>query len=358
VQRPVVVYLAANHFDTQGPLATELSKDKNNLMLFSDGQPALSNYFGYSIVPYTLRVDEDITVNRFRYAALWHVAKRLAALPHHVSERVIAVSLAGELHHMFPDFESGGGKYKDIKVTDYSATSISEFRRWLEMRYGSLQRFNSANDFTYPSFDQVPAPGKNIRKEKLLSFGEHYDAYADGKLPIAGWLWDPSNRVSRLELHIDSIPVGNIERNLNRQDVYRAVKEVMTPNVGYRRDFDYSSMGPGTHVAQVVAVTGEKSYVVGQVQFVIGQRNQRSVNLSKPASPTSLPAIKQLPDVKAWFDLPNTPETLYFNPLARDWNTFRGQQVKNFMEKFFEIAADAGIQKQTTNEKLFRIPRQ
>lgn len=346
VQRPVVVYLAANHFDTQSPLAAELSSDKNNLLLLSDGQPAQSNYFGYPVVPYTLRTDENITVNRLRYAALKHVAKRLTALPNHVRERIIAVSLAGEIHHMFPDFESGGGKYQDIKVTDYSVASITEFRRWLKTRYGSLEKFNSINNFSYPSFEKVPAPSKNIRKDKLLSFGEHYDAYADGKLPIAGWLWDPMNRVSRLELHIDSTPVGNIDRNLNRQDVYRAVKDVLTPNVGYRRDFDYSSMTPGTHAAQVIAVTTNASYLVGQVKFVIGDRDQGPVRLSKAIALTSLPSIKQLTDVKAWLDLPNTPETLYFNPLARDWNQYRGGQVKSFMANFFEIAVNAGIPKQ------------
>lgn len=85
----------------------------------------------------------------------------------------------------------------------------------------------------YASFDVIPAPSKDIRKEKLGSFGEHYDAYADGTLPVAGWLWDPAQIVDKINLYVDGKLVGPMARSLNRLDVYRAVDEITNPNTGF-----------------------------------------------------------------------------------------------------------------------------
>lgn len=182
----------------------------------ANGHPAASGYFGYRIVPYTLQTDERIPVNHYRYEALRHVAKRLNALPKAVHQRIIAITLAGELHHMFPDFEGGTGKYRGIAVTDYSASSVSGFRSWLAQRYGSIANLNARHGFSFASFDMVPAPGKDIRKDKLNGFAEHCDAFADGLLPIAGWLWDPQQRIERLDLYIDAKPAGPVERGLGQ----------------------------------------------------------------------------------------------------------------------------------------------
>ena len=355
VKRPVVVYLLADHFDTQGPLAPELIKDPANLMLLSDGKPALSNYFGYLIAPYTMQTDEGIAVNRYRFAALRHVAARLKKLPKDVRDRIIGVSLAGELHHMFPDFESGTGRYENIQVTDYSAASIAGFRKWLATRYGSLQKFNASHGFLYTSFDQVPAPGKDMRKDSRKDFrneqnpvfAEHYDAYADGLLPVAGWLWDPQQRIGELELHVDGKLAGKVERGFNRLDVYRAAADVTSPNVGYRSDFDYSALPAGSHTAQVVArANGGNGYLVGQVQFEVGAFNPVSPSQFKSvkASPVAtFKPLKELDGVKGYLDLPKLADAVYFNPLARDWNQYRGWQVRNFMERFFKVAVDAGL---------------
>ena len=347
VKRPVVVYLLADHFDTQGPLAPELIKDPANLMLLSDGKPALSNYFGYLIAPYTMQTDEAIAVNRYRFAALRHVAERLKKLPKEVQDRIIGISLAGELHQMFPDFESGTGRYENIQVTDYSTLSVVGFRKWLATRYGSLQKFNASHGFAYSSFEQVPAPGKDLRKElgknpKLVS-AEHYDAYADGLLPVAGWLWDPQQRIADLELHVDGKLVGKVERGFNRLDVYRAAADVTSPNVGYRIDFDYSALQAGPHTAQVIARAGGGGYLVGQVQFEVGGFNSGQSKSSKATSMATFKPLKDLEGVKGYLDLPKLVDAVYFNPLARDWNQYRGWQVRNFMERFFRIAVDAGL---------------
>ncbi len=350
VKRPVVVYLLADHFDTQGPLARELIQDPANLMLLRDGKPALSNYFGYLIAPYTMQTDEGIAVNRYRFAALRHVAAKLKKLPKEVRDRIIGISLAGELHQMFPDFESGTGRYENIQVTDYSATSIAGFRKWLAARYGSLEKFNASQGYAYTSFEQVPAPGKDVRKDLHRDtksvFVEHYDAYADGQLPIAGWLWDPQQRIVELELHVDGKLAGKVERGFNRLDVYRAAADVTSPNVGYRRDYDFSALASGSHVAQVVARASAGLYLVGQVEFEVGGLNPVKPSQTKPsklAPVATFKPLKELDGVKGYLDLPKLAGAVYFNPLARDWNQYRGWQVRNFMERFFKVAVDAGL---------------
>ena len=351
VKRPVVVYLLADHFDTQGPLAKDLIKDPASLMLLSDGKPALSNYFGYLVAPYTMQTDERIAVNRYRFAALRHVAARLKKLPKDVRDRIVGISLAGELHHMFPDFESGTGRYENIQVTDYSAASIAGFRKWLATRYGSLQKFNASRGYTYSSFDEVAAPGKDVRgdlrKRTKPMFADHYDAYADGLLPVAGWLWDPQQRIAELELHVDGKLAGKVERGFNRLDVYRAAADVTSPNVGYRIDFDYSALPAGAHTAQVVArANGGNGYLVGQVQFEVGKLDSgvlSPVSSTKAAAVAVFKPLKELEGVKGYLDLPKLADAIYFNPLARDWNQYRGWQVRHFMERFFQVAVDAGL---------------
>ena len=343
VERPVVVYLAADHFDSQGPLVDELIKDKRNLMLLANGKPPMSSYFGYRIVPYTLQTDESIQVNHYRFAALRHVAMRINALPQVVRDRIIAITLLGELHHMFPDFEGGTGKYEKIQVTDYSPASVAGFRRWLEQRHGSLKQFNVQGGFSYASFDQVPVPGKDIRLERLESFGEHFGAFADGRLPVAGWLSDPQGHISQLDLYVDGRLVGPLERGFNRLDVYRAVEEVNNPNVGFRHDLDFSQLPVGRHLAQVVAKAPGGLYLVSEVQFVKVARDQSEIKADKVAGLPGLKPLKGLSGVKASLDLPRSMQDVYFNPLARDWNLYREWQVRQFMNRFHEVAVQAGL---------------
>lgn len=345
VNRPVVVYLAADHFDSQGPLVDGLLEDPNNLMLLSNGKPAMANYFGYRIAPYTLQTSDALAVNYYRFTALQQVIKRLGSLPKYVQNRVIAVTLPGELHQMFADFEGGTGRYENIQVTDYSAASVAGFRQWLINKYGSLQKLNTTHGTAYARPQDIPAPAKDMRKDNRSTLAEHYDAYADGTLPIAGWLWDPQHRVKQLDLYLDGKLAGSVPLGFNRQDVYRALAEVNTPNVGFRRDVDFSQMAPGQHVVQVVAATHSGLYQLGQVPFIV---KQASGNAQKSAQPAlaALPGLKPLSEltgVKSSLDLPGQGLELYFNPLARDWNQYRQWQVRQFMDRVYQIALEAGL---------------
>lgn len=368
VERPVVFYFMGGHFDSTGPLTDELLKDERNVMHFADGSVPDLGYFGYKIAPYTLSTDPELPVNKYRFDALRHFAKRINALPDDAKKRIIGYTLIGEVHQLFPDFENGIGRYENIRVTDYSAPSVARFRQWLAERYGSLEDFNEKNGFSYASFDAVPAPAKDIRKERLNSFGEHYDAFADGTLPFSGWLWDPKKQIARLDLYVDAQRIGPVPRGLNRLDVYRAIEEVDDPNVGFRIDYDFSGLAPGRHVAQIVAATTNgRRHQLARAEFTVIARDQSPPPARKPqelASPSTkfdgaLGGVRslwervkrrwsnaldgELAGVRSWLDLPKANQDVYFNPLARDWNAFRAWQVEQFLAMAYNVARDAGL---------------
>jgi hypothetical protein len=348
--RPVVLYLAANHFDSRGPLSEALARDTDNLMLLADGKPPATSYFGYTVVPFTLRTDDDIPVNRYRFAALRHVATRIAALPPVAQARIVAVTLAGELHQMFPDFENGMGRFSPVAVTDYHPRSIAQFRHWLGQRYGDITAFNKTNGFDFASFDAVPAPGRDIRRQRLQSFAEHYDGFAAGQVPISGWLWSPSARVARLMLYLDGRYIADIPLGLNRLDVYRALPEVTTPNVGFRYDLAFDQLAPGRHAAQVVAQVGQQKYQVADFDLHVMARDQSMPAPAKRRLHGPLRPLGALgAGARTWLDWPAPQQDLYFNPLARDWDAFRAQQVYDLLARFHMEASKSGI----ANAKLF-----
>lgn len=340
--RPVVIYLMANHFDSKGPLSTELSKDPRNLMLLKSGDPPTDDYFGNSVIPFTLLTDESIPVNHYRFEALRYIGRMISGLPQEVKDRIIAITMAGEVHQMFPDFTNGTSEYDDFQVTDYSPNSIKKFRLWLEKKYGTIEKMNDKFGSVYNSFNDVFPPSKNINKEKLNSYTEHYDAYAAGVIPISGWVWDPETKIENLILYVDGIKVNDIKQGYNRLDVYRAVEEVTDPNVGFRYDLDYRDIAPGRHNAQVVAKINGQLFLMDQSEFVIVDRNQ-GTPAPLPNNPTNFRDFGKIGGVRHWLDYPKPLTAVYYNPLARDWNEYRDAQVSDFLEYFWAVAKDEGM---------------
>lgn len=343
IKRPVVLYLSSSHFDSQGPLTAELRNDARNVMQLKDGKPLELGYFGYSIVPYTLLTDASIPVNRYRFEALQHIARRIKSMPEAAQQRVIAITLAGELHHMFPDFENGMGAYSDIKVTDYSPASVAGFRSWLLEKYGTVETMKAKTGLAYGAFDKIQPPSKDIRKEPLTSFGDHYDAFADGTLPFSGWLWDPQKKITSLQLYVDGKLRGEIPYGLNRLDVYRAEASITSANTGFRYDLDYSEMSTGKHRVQIIAESGGARYQVAERDFVIVPRDQSAVVETAMASVKGLKGIDKLDGVRSWLDIPKSLQDVYYNPLARDWNAYREVQVRDFLAAFHNVALKAGL---------------
>ena len=339
-----MIYLAADHFDTVGPLPQALAQDPRNLMQLRNGTAPQLGYFGYPILPYTLSTDPAIPVNKYRFEALAQVAKGITSLPAATRRRIVAINLLGELHQMFPDFENGMGMAVSMHTTDYSPQSVAGFRHWLQTKYQTTDGLHKHTGLRYGSFDDVPAPSKDIRTETLQSFGEHYDTYAAGTLTLGGWLWDPDGAIERLDLYVDGKPADTVNRHLNRLDVYRALDEVTSPNTGYRIDYDYTSLRPGRHIAQIVAHSQQGRTLLAEREFVVVPRDQSRTSSRTPAGLKNLQSTEKIfPGIRTYMDTPKHLQDVYYNPLARDWNTYRAAQVYAFLDGFYERAVKAGL---------------
>ena len=348
VPRPVVLYLAANHFDSSGPVTDALLRDPRNLMLMVDGRPPQLDYFGYRIAPYSLRTDESLPVNQLRFGALREVGKRVRALPAAVQERIVAITLAGEVHHLFADFAHGMGRYDGLQVTDYSTASQQAFRAWLARKYRTIDRLNAVTRERWRSFDEVNAPGADVWRHPRLPHGAHYDGHAGGRIPVAGWLWDPERKVQRLELRVNGRFAADVARGFNRLDVYRHVAAVTDPNVGFRHDLDFSRWEPGDYRLQLLAHTAQGIHEVARRRVVVegARRSWLRTKWERWAARARQwwqGKVPPLAGVQVVLDTPRHDLQVLFNPLARDWNAFRSEQVTAFLAHVFAVARDAGL---------------
>ena len=344
IKRPVVVYLMGDHYDSSSQLSKELAKDPRNLLSYASGPVPTSRYYNHGVIPFTLRTDEGIPVNRYRFDALRYMTKQISALDEQARSRIIAITLAGELHHLYPDFENGVGEYENIQVTDYSPDSQADFRNWLQKKYGTVGRLNRKLGFQFSSFADIAAPSLDIRKKPLKTFAEHFDAYAGGTLPLFGWIWDPSHKVQRLSLYVDGKFHSPVTQGLGRMDVYRAKAEVTTPNTGFRSNVSFRDMPPGKHIAQIIATSDKKEYLLGEREFVIVPRDQSSTaDRPAPKRREGLPEASQIEQLQYWLDMPKPLQDVYYNPMAREWNLFRAAQVNGMLNHFYRIARSEGI---------------
>jgi hypothetical protein len=348
VQRPVVLYLAANHFDSMGPVTEALAPDPRNRMEMGGGGDAKLDYFGYRIARYTLLSDAAIPVNALRFGALLALARRVRELPPAAQERIVAVALGGEIHHLFDDFAHGMGRYEQIRVTDYGPAAQQAFRAWLARKYGSIDALNAVTRERWSSFDQVRAPSGDVWRTPQLPHAAHYDGHAGGRVPVSGWIRDPGRKLKGLELWINGRHAAEVERGFNRLDVYRAIEAVDDPNVGFRHDVDFSAWEPGTYRLQLMARSAEGLHAVAETRVhVMGARRSRLAAwwertvarvrfwLQREAQP--------LRGVEVNLDTPRHDLQVLYNPLARDWNAFRAEQVRGFMAHLFRAARDAGL---------------
>lgn len=344
IKRPVVIYLMADHFDASSALSRELAKDSRNLMSYATGSATGDRYFGTGVLPYTLRTDESIPVNRYRFEALRYLTGKISNLSEPARSLVAAVTLAGEIHHFYPDFENGVGAYENIRITDYSPASQQDFRTWLQHKYSDIANLNHKLGFHFEKFSDIQAPALDIRKDRLTSFAQHFDSFAGGQLPMFGWIWDPSNTVQRMSLFVDGKHHAPVAQNLGRMDVYRAKNEVTSTHTGFRGFIDFRSMKPGKHVAQIVAEVGKTRYLVDEREFVIVPRDQSSIaDAPSPQRIEGLPSIGSLPSIEHWLDMPRAMQDVYYNPMAQEWNQFREHQVMQMLTHFYRIARSEGL---------------
>lgn len=341
IKRPLVLYLMANQFahppSTKEFKATSFAK-------FADQTVPNEHYFEGGINPFTLDMNPALDVNRVRFGALQQVGKWYAGLPESSRKRIHAITLAGELHHFFPGFSTGMGRFDDIRVTDYGPGSVKAFQDWLRGRYGNIAAVNKKLQSSYASFNLVLPPSRDIRKEKLNSIDQHFDGYAHGLLPIEGWLANlPTGHT--IKVYLNGRLLGAAEYGLNRQDVYEAVAAIPSAQVGFRYWLDHSALERGTYTVQVL-VEGAKTFEIARRTITIMGSSQAAVakSFTNTLSTAQPPAGFQFS-----IDHPKNLQSYFFNPLAREWSSFRSGQVTLAYQNWVDRAVASGL----PGDKLF-----
>ncbi len=335
VDRPVVLYLMGNQFAAPPP---NVSLDNRSYAVFSDQTVPKEHYFVNSINAWTLETDPTLEANRIRFGSLQMVGRWYGVLPAALQAKIIGITLAGELHHFFPDFANGLGRYDNIKVTDYSPASVRSFQNWLRTQHESLADLNQHLGTTFASFDVITPPARDIRRDKLDDFSQHFDAYAHGKLPVEGWL-APMPAGHNINIYLNGEKLGEAEYGLSRQDVYESVPSLKSAGVGFRYWLDFSALPRGVHTIQVVLSGGGKQVQIARRNIVLMGNSQET--------PPKFAAVRKFKPAKHksqfWLDRPRDMQDYYFNPLAKSWGQFRNQQVTQAYHHWFEQATKSSL---------------
>jgi hypothetical protein len=351
VDRPVVINLRANHFvGDDARLVAELMAHESSFARLNDGSPVKVDYYMNPVFAPNFTLDETIPLNRYRFDGFRQAASLLAEFDRRNPGIVHAITLAGELHHFLPDLANprAAGQFEGAQMTDYSPESVRDFVVWLKNRYHELSEVNDRLGTSFGSWEELDPPRWDLRTGRAAPQWSHMDSYANGLLPVFGWIQPPMN--GSLKVYVDGAPVGEAEYGLSRLDVYDAVPSLVESDVGFRFDLDYRKLAAGRHILHVVA---ERENVG---RFLVGDRRFRivrhfGVQKDQPgdAAATAFKELDNLPpcvirgEKFAWLDHPQHDLLLQFNPYAGEWQEFREYQVESLLLKFAEIAVEAGI---------------
>ncbi len=346
--RPAIVYLFSTHFGIGAPIEAALAADPANLAVTARGPLARDRYYGLDIHPWSVaRIDNGIAQRRLQ--AIDAVVGAICRLPSEAREKIRALTLLGEVHQLFPDFEAGMGFASPYLVSDYSTASVRAFRGFLRQRFGGIAALNrflgQSADVAYRSFDDVDPPSRDIRTDRLQRFVEHIDSFAQGTLPIAGWAAPAADgRPRRVQLLLDGEPLAQVTAHLGRQDVLAARPEIGRADVGWRHDLDFRQLPVGVHRIDLLLLppdgTNALPLHVGTRRISIMGRDQ--------TTPPELPMKAELPPHVVgplppdfWIDLPADRTAYWFNPLVPLWHAFRNDQVVRYLDRFDRRVADS-----------------
>lgn len=107
-ERPLILYLFSTHFSADAPLEQVLAQDSRNLAQTRDGPLGQSSYYGAPLYNWSFASTQNELTER-RVQAARAVLGTVCQLPAHDIAKVRGVTLLGELHHLFPNFEGGMG---------------------------------------------------------------------------------------------------------------------------------------------------------------------------------------------------------------------------------------------------------
>ncbi|WP_311222572.1 MULTISPECIES: hypothetical protein [unclassified Acidovorax] len=329
---PLVLYLFSTHFAANAPIERELAEDTANLAQTRDGPLGVDSYYDSSIYNWSFaRTDNPITQRRLQ--AIHAVLDEACGLEEKDREKIRAITLLGELHHLFPDFQAGMGYGTPYRITDYSAESVRNFRKSLEREFQSIAQFNRLIGSNYRSFNEIDPPSKDIRTEPLTRFSEHIDSFAHGSLPVSGWAFLPNAQPGRplhIQIYRNGVYAGKAAVQLSRQDVLAAMPQFGSANTGWRLELDFRQWPTGLHQLDIFLEDepGRLSHL-GTRQVAVMDRQQNTPQLQpQRALPRSLPAS---PALQASIDFPQEQSSYYYNPLVNLWHAFRSRQISRYL---------------------------
>lgn len=336
--RALVLYLFSTHFSTGAPLEKALAENPTNLAQTRDGPLQQGSYYGAPIHNWTFASTQtELTARRVQ--ATRALLDEMCRLPPPDIAKIKGVTLLGELHHLFPDFEAGMGFGAPYRVTDYGPQSAADFRRFLQKEFKRIEQLNRVLGAHYASFDEVAPPAKDVRTEPLQRYTEHIDSFAHGSLPIAGWAFAPRPAGAPpawVHVYRNGTFIGKTPVDKGRQDVLQAKPEFGDANTGWRLDMDFRRLPVGLHRIDVFLERAPgRLQALGTRHIAIMDRQQRTPEPQPQKTlPSSTPADSAQP---AHIDMPAEQSSYYYNPLVPLWHAFRGQQVVDYLQYFHGV---------------------
>ena len=338
--RRLVLYLFSTHFSSFSPFEAVLAADPANVAVTQEGPLGMGKHYGMDVYPWTV-ARTDNSLSRARTDVIQAFADAICQHPSpRVRERIHGITLLGEVHHLFPDFEAGmgyGGKYL---ITDYSPTSVQQFRAYLQQKFGHISRLNTTlGGSTFSDFHAIQPPSKDIRKDSLQHFWEHIDGYADGSFPVSGWLAPQAKLTGSVLILVNGVVHARVQSGLSRQDVKEHLPNLRTANVGWRHDLDFRSFAPGIYdIAAMAETHSGPPVLLGTRDIAVMDRSQ-STPQRIPGQ--VLPPHIQMPGIQASLDQPASQASYFYNPLATLWREFREQQVVHYLQHMAQPLRDS-----------------
>ncbi|CAM3492710.1 Beta-galactosidase-like protein [Paracidovorax anthurii] len=334
--RPAILYLFSTHFSSQAPIEETLAADPSNMGQTRDGPLGMDDYYDSKVFNWTFATTRNTLTER-RVQAVQAVLDAACRMAPQDRAKIRGVTLLGELHHLFPNFQAGMGFDGPYRVTDYSADSVAGFRRYLRQAFGRIEQLNRVVGADYASFDEVVPPSRDIRFEPLRRYTEHIDAFAQGTLPVSGWAHvegATARHPAWVHVYRNGDFVGRTAVRWGRQDVLAAKPEFGDANTGWRIDLDFKRLPAGLHRLDVFleASPGALTHL-GTRDIAIMDRQQSTPRLlpQHPLPAATPPGAA----VQAHIDSPQPNASYYYNPLVPLWHAFRAQQVVDYL-RFFD----------------------
>ena len=330
--RPLILYLFSTHFSSHSPLEKVLAQDPGNVAHTPSGALPEDSYYGAPIYNWSVATTDN-GITHYRTRAIQALVEDICQLPARDVRKIRGITVLGELHQLFPSFETGMGFASDYAVTEYSPQSVAGFQNFLRSRFDRIEKLNLILKTRYGTFDEVRPPSKDIRKQALNQYEEHIDPFAHGTFPVSGWLFAPNSPSPRIHVYVNGQRVGTTAADLTRRDVLEAKPAFGHVNTGWRLDVDFRAMKPGLHGIDVYAeLVPHRLTHLGHRQVAVMDREQRTPE-QQPQHP--LPASHAAgPGVEAALDQPQEHVALFYNPVVPFWHEVRGQQVGTYLSHF------------------------